>query len=101
MVLQPASTTSVLLARTSAVKDSSVVVSSSAAKLILPRDRSSFWILVAALVAFALKLTIACNTFGTNDVITFYEFARNLHLHGLEWTYQNNISFNHPPVTAY
>lgn len=100
MVLQPASATSVLLARKSAVTDSSAV-SPNATKLILLRDRISLWILVAALVAFALKLTIACNTFGTNDVITFYEFARNLHLHGLEWTYQNNISFNHPPITAY
>ena len=70
-------------------------------KIALPRDRSTFWILAATLVAFALKLTIACTTLGTNDVITFYEFARNLHLHGLEWTYQHSISFNHPPVTAY
>jgi Glycosyltransferase family 87 len=59
------------------------------------------WVLVAASAALALKLIIACNTFGTNDVITFYEFAKALHLHGLEWTYKNSISFNHPPVTAY
>ena len=60
-----------------------------------------FWVLTAALVAFVLKLVIASNTLGTNDVITFYEFARSLHQHGLQWTYQNDISFNHPPLTAY
>jgi uncharacterized membrane protein len=58
-------------------------------------------IIPAAFVAFVLKLIIASNTFGTNDVITFYEFARSLHQHGLQWTYQNDISFNHPPLTAY
>lgn len=89
-----------LLARTSAVSDSSVV-SFNVLNLVRSRDRSIFWVLVAALAALALKLTIACNTFGTNDVITFYEFAKALHLHGLEWTYKNSISFNHPPVTAY
>ena len=65
------------------------------------RDFTTFWIITAALVAFVLKLVIASNTFGTNDVITFYEFARSLHQHGLRWTYQNDISFNHPPLTAY
>ena len=65
------------------------------------RDFTTFWIITAALVAFVLKLVIASNTFGTNDVITFYEFARSLHQHGLQWTYQNDISFNHPPLTAY
>ena len=100
MVLQPASTTSVLSTPISAVSDSSVS-SSNASDLVCARDRSSFWILVAALVAFALKLTIACNTFGTNDVVTFYQFAKSLHEYGLEWTYQHSISFNHPPLTAW
>lgn len=48
-----------------------------------------------------IKLMIASTTLGTNDVVTFYEFAKSLHLHGLQWTYQNDISFNHPPLTAY
>jgi hypothetical protein len=99
MVLQPTSATSASYARPSADTDSPTV-SSRGAKIIPARDQSTLWILAAALTAFALKLIIACTTFGTNDVITFYQFARDLHLHGLEWTYQNNISFNHPPVTA-
>jgi uncharacterized membrane protein len=65
-------------------------------------------IIAAALVSFALKLAIAFNTFGTNDVAAFYMFAGSLHEHGLEWTYRNGVIFfsnfpvfNHPPVTAY
>ncbi len=62
----------------------------------------------AALIAFAFKLVIAFNTFGTNDVAAFYMFAGSLREHGLEWTYRNGVIFfsnfpvfNHPPVTAY
>ncbi len=61
-----------------------------------------------ALVAFVLKLAIAYNTFGTNDVAAFYMFAGSLREHGLEWTYRNGVIFfsnfpvfNHPPLTAY
>jgi uncharacterized membrane protein len=69
---------------------------------------SSVRIIGAALVALFLKLIIAYNTFGTNDVATFYMFARSLNDHGLEWTYRNGVIFfsnfpvfNHPPLTAY
>jgi Gpi18-like mannosyltransferase len=65
-------------------------------------------IIGAAFVALVLKLVIAYNTFGSNDVVTFYSFGRSLSDHGLEWTYRRGIVwlpvapiFNHPPVTAY
>lgn len=65
-------------------------------------------IIAAALVGFFLKLAIAYNTFGTNDVASFYMFAGSLRDHGLEWTYRNGVVFfsnfpvfNHPPLTAY
>jgi uncharacterized membrane protein len=58
-------------------------------------------VLVAAGIALIVKLLIAWNTFGTNDVVTFYLFGKSLADHGLEWTYQNTILFNHPPLTAY
>ena len=71
-------------------------------------NRIQFWIIIAALASFLLKLAIAYNTFGTNDVFTFYAFARSLSDHGLEWTYRHgtvwlssSASFNHPPITAY
>ena len=70
-------------------------------------DRS-VWIFGAALVALFVKLAIAFNTFGTNDVAAFYLYAKSLHDHGLEWTYRygvpwssNPTVFNHPPLTAY
>src|SRR5438270_11719856 len=67
----------------------------------------AFWITALALIATAIKIAIALNTFGTNDVAAFYAFARSLSDHGLEWTYQNGVVwfsgplFNHPPLTAY
>jgi len=75
--------------------------------------RPAFWVTTLALVAFAIKIFIALNTFGTNDVAAFYTFSRSLADHGLEWTYRNGIVwfsarttyvlpiFNHPPLTAY
>ena len=66
------------------------------------RDRSGrFWVLFAAGVALIAKLLVARSTVGTNDVLTFYLFGKSLADHGLEWTYQNIIVFNHPPLTAY
>ena len=62
----------------------------------------------AALIGLVLKLILAGSTFGTNDAVTFYGFARSLSDHGLEWTYHHGIVwlassalFNHPPLTAY
>jgi hypothetical protein len=63
--------------------------------------RSEIWVVAAALVALVLKLLIAWNTFGTNDVISFYQFAQSLSQHGLEHTYISIIAFNHPPLVAY
>jgi len=65
------------------------------------RDLRTTCILVLALVAFTLKLTIAYNTIGTNDAVFFYGFAKVLSQHSLEWTYQHSRYFNHPPLTAY
>jgi len=58
-------------------------------------------VLIAAGIALILKLLMAWNTFGTNDVVTFYLFGKSLTDHGLEWTYQNTILFNHPPLVAH
>jgi Gpi18-like mannosyltransferase len=70
--------------------------------------RSTLWITVLAFIAFVIKIMIAFNTFGSNDVATFYIFARSLSEHGLAWTYHNGVVFapgsplfNHPPLTAY
>ncbi len=64
-------------------------------------SRVRLLVIGCALVAFTLKLMIALQTIGTNDTVTFYRFAQMLSAQGLEWTYRNDISFNHPPLTAY
>src|SRR5450432_2247082 len=61
----------------------------------------AIWIVAAAVLAFLIKLYIAYTTFGTNDVLSFFQFAKALTVHGLQWTYANVPDFNHPPLTAY
>jgi Gpi18-like mannosyltransferase len=58
-------------------------------------------VVIAAIIALLLKVVIAFNTFGSNDVISFYQFAQSLGQHGLEQTYRANIAFNHPPLIAH
>jgi uncharacterized membrane protein len=60
----------------------------------------NLWIVGFALIGLMLKLVIAFNTFGTNDVVIFYGFGKVLSEHSLEWTYRHSIYFNHPPLTA-
>ena len=59
------------------------------------------WVLIAAAIALVLKVVIAFNTFGTNDVVEFYRFAAELTHDGLEQTYLQQPSFNHPSVVAH
>lgn len=58
-------------------------------------------IVTIAAVACAIKSLIALNTFGTNDVIAFYQFGQSLSHQGLEKTYTSTIAFNHPPLVAH
>ena len=58
-------------------------------------------IVAVALIASLFKIGIALATLGTNDVIAFYEFANALETHGLVWTYEHSILFNHPPLVGY
>lgn len=65
------------------------------------RSRAAIWVVSAAAIALVLKLLIAFSTIGTNDVVMFYRFSHELMRHGLEWTYRNDLLFNHPPLIAY
>jgi hypothetical protein len=58
-------------------------------------------IVAVALIALLFKISIAFATLGTNDVIAFYQFAKALETHGLIWTYEHSILFNHPPLVGY
>jgi hypothetical protein len=64
------------------------------------RVQPAFVVGIAAGIALLLKLFIAFNTLGTNDVIRFYQFADALTRFGLQQTYQD-AAFNHPPLVAY
>jgi Glycosyltransferase family 87 len=57
-------------------------------------------LLAAAATALILKLFVAMDTFGTNDVITFYQIGHSLTEHGLKATYSSSAAVNHPPLTA-
>jgi hypothetical protein len=65
------------------------------------RRHTDLWIVGFGLVGLMLKLMIAFNTFGTSDVVMFYQFAKALTQHDLGWLYQRTIYFNHPPLTAH
>jgi hypothetical protein len=58
-------------------------------------------VIASAGIALVLKLMIAWNTMGTNDVVTFYQFGKSLSQHGLEGTYKTHVYFNHPPLVSY
>src|SRR5450432_2080759 len=64
------------------------------------QQRGRSLVLFAAGVALISKLMIAWNTFGTNDVASFYHFGKSLSQRGLEWTYMSDVAFNHPPLVA-
>src|SRR5690242_19175211 len=80
---------------------SGIVTSAVTAKAKRRVSAHSYCGLGAALASLTVKLLIAFNTFGTNDVLTFYIFGGWLSSRALEWTYNNTILFNHPPLTAW
>jgi hypothetical protein len=52
-------------------------------------------------MASLLKVAIALTSLGTNDVLSFYQFAKAIETHGLTWLYEHSILFNHPPLVGY
>ena len=67
----------------------------------LPKRNPNAWILAAAAVALGLKLCLALNTIGTNDVRSFYSFGHSIATRGLEQTYRDSVAFNHPPLVGW
>lgn len=55
-------------------------------------------ILLIALMAMAAKLYCASTTYGTVDVILYYNFGKNIAHEGVVNTYVHNRIFNHPPL---
>ena len=67
--------------------------------------RGHWWVLaLALLISFGLKLTLALNTYGTNDVVYWEESAKKISVQQELNLYRegNNVgnsqqAFNHPP----
>jgi hypothetical protein len=66
-----------------------------------PAGDQTHLIVGIAVLATALKLFIAFSTLGTNDVAAFYQFEKSIGAHGLTWTYEHSVLFNHPPLVGY
>src|SRR5580765_7823984 len=54
-------------------------------------------VVVAALIATAIKLALAARTYGTNDVRTFWFFLQEYRGSGARVLYEKDGDFNHPP----
>ena len=55
-------------------------------------------VLIIALVAMAAKLYCASTTYGTIDVVLYYNFGKGIAHEGVVNTYLHNRMFNHPPL---
>lgn len=62
-----------------------------------PRDA---WI-VAGGVGLVLRVAIFLASTGTNDILTWQQFARSISTSGICSLYQSDILFNHPPLAAF
>jgi hypothetical protein len=60
---------------------------------------STMWILVAALLATAVKIAIALTTYGTDDVMLYFQYGRTVNAHGLAKAFQDP-QFNLTPLAA-
>jgi Glycosyltransferase family 87 len=65
-----------------------------------PGMSSERMIILAALVAMALKIYCASTTIGTNDTKSHFEFGRIICKYGLDYMYRLTDVFNHTPVTG-
>jgi len=63
-------------------------------------SQETLWVILAALMACVAKLFCAWTTIGTNDVTSFYHFAKVIDLGGLKAAYELGPVFNHPPLVA-
>jgi hypothetical protein len=57
-------------------------------------------VIVAGILAAALKSYCAATTFGSCDVTIIYRFGQIIDAFGLDYMYRLDQHFNHPPVTG-
>lgn len=62
--------------------------------------RSTVWILAAALIATLIKLYLAYATYGTDDVLLYFQYGMTVNLHGLAGAFEEP-QFNLTPLAAW
>ncbi len=59
---------------------------------------TALWAIIGA--GFALRLLLACTTWGTVDTMSYLKFAHRIEDLGLYEAYRGDPGYNHPPVPA-
>src|SRR5688572_693796 len=67
----------------------------------LGEQRLANQLLILAALGIVARLLIAWMSYGTNDAVSFWEFAVQINEHGLLWMYRNVPLFNHTPLIGY
>jgi hypothetical protein len=63
--------------------------------------RSAHVGLAIAALGMVLRFVLSAASTGTNDIITWEDFAHQANQHGVLWMYGNLPAWNHPPLTGY
>jgi hypothetical protein len=64
-------------------------------------ERSAYLALAIGALGMALRLMLSASSTGTNDIVTWEEFAHHANREGVLWMYGNLPGWNHPPLTGY
>ncbi len=65
------------------------------------RPSWKWWACFFGFAGICIRLVLAWNSRGTNDIITWEYFAQAASQHGVPWMYRNIDGWNHPPLTGY
>jgi len=65
------------------------------------RPREVYEVGAMVLAGMVLRLVLALVSRGTNDIVSWEDFANHIAEHGLLWMYANVPLWNHPPLMGY
>lgn len=65
------------------------------------RPREVYEVGTIVLAGMVLRLVLALVSRGTNDIVSWEDFANQIAEHGLLWMYLNVPLWNHPPLMGY
>lgn len=67
----------------------------------LAADRMVLLWVALGVLGFVARLTLACFSSGTNDILSFEDFGEQIARYGLLQEYRHNVLFNHPPLVGW